>query len=175
MIELQQAYPRVSNVCFLAQDQTVPVLAAHSIEVEGSNLYSVGGDQHNYVTYNLHSSSDLGGLLQTILRLHVGFRNDPTVVDQLERQTIASWISSLHFKLSHNEIIQQRQDGTGRWLLESKEFKAWRDGTSEMLWCPGDRELILRDRIWLSLTLSSWYRKDYPRVRMSASSCLMRC
>jgi hypothetical protein len=59
-----------------------------------------------------------------------------------EHQAIASWLCSLNFQASQNEFIQRRKKGTGGWLLESQEFKDWRDGTSEMLWCPGDGKII---------------------------------
>src|ERR1700722_13014192 len=58
-----------------------------------------------------------------------------------ERQVIGSWLSSLNFQASQNEFIQKRRRGTGEWFLESREFKEWRDGTSEMLWCPGDGKI----------------------------------
>lgn len=35
-----------------------------------------------------------------------------------------------------------REEGTGQWLLDSEIFKDWRDGHSEMLWCPGNREIF---------------------------------
>src|SRR5271170_2757062 len=63
-----------------------------------------------------------------------------------ERQVIGSWLSSLNFQASQNEFIQRRRKGTGEWLLESREFKEWRDGTSEMLWCPGDGKIIFVTR-----------------------------
>jgi len=59
-----------------------------------------------------------------------------------EHQTIASWLCSLNFQASQNEFIQRRKKGTGGWLLESQEFEDWRDGTSEMLWCPGGGKII---------------------------------
>src|SRR5271170_5087463 len=63
-----------------------------------------------------------------------------------EREVIASWLSSLNFQTSQNEFIQKREKGTGEWFLESREFKEWRDGTSEMLWCPGDGRIIFVTR-----------------------------
>ena len=63
-----------------------------------------------------------------------------------ERQAIASWLSSLNFQASQNEFIQKRRKGTGEWFLESQEFKDWSDGTSEMLWCPGDGMIIFATR-----------------------------
>ena len=63
-----------------------------------------------------------------------------------ERQAIASWLSSLNFQASQYEFIQKRRKRTGEWFLESQEFKDWRDGTSETLWCPGDGMIISATR-----------------------------
>src|SRR5271170_1934572 len=84
-----------------------------------------------------------------------------------EREVIASWLSSLNFQTSQNEFIQKRRKGTGEWFLESREFKEWRDGTSGMLWCPGDGKIIFVTRLHvLTGSMDSWCRKDYPCVRV---------
>ena len=69
----------------------------------------------------------------------------PSSLDD-ERRAIARWLSSLNFQASQNEFIQKRGEGTGEWFLKSQEFKDWRDGTSEMLWCPGDGMIIFTTR-----------------------------
>src|ERR1700722_10247315 len=92
--------------------------------------------------------------------------NLPSSLDD-ERQAIASWLSSLNFQASQNEFIQKRSKGTGEWFLESQGFKDWRNGTSEMLWCPGDGKITVVTRTRPHLLLNSWCRKDYPCVRVS--------
>jgi len=93
-----------------------------------SSTFQTGG-----VIYNVNPNLDAGGLRESPL---VGHLQSSKLDD--ERQRIASWLSSLNFKAVQNEYIQKRENGTGEWLLESPEFKDWRDGTSETLWCPGD-------------------------------------
>lgn len=60
-----------------------------------------------------------------------------------ERWTIATWLSDLNFEEKQNDIFAERADGTGEWLLESQTFKAWVEGDSEALWCPGIRERLV--------------------------------
>ena len=57
-----------------------------------------------------------------------------------ERAVIADWLSPLNFKVTQSDVLKQRADGTGQWLLESPEFQAWLSGLSESMWCPGIRE-----------------------------------
>jgi len=69
------------------------------------------------------------------------------IVDCLdeERQTILDWLSPLDFELTQAKLCQEWRDGSGNWFLESEQFKAWRDGTSGVLWCPGIRKLASYD------------------------------
>ena len=61
-----------------------------------------------------------------------------------ENQRIFRWLSQLRFEEKQNDILSKRHPGTGQWLLDSDEFKAWSDGQPDKpstLWCPGIREL----------------------------------
>jgi hypothetical protein len=70
-------------------------------------------------------------------------------IDREDRRNISRWLSPLNFKAVQGEYLQKRQEGTGQWILESQEFIDWRDGTSEVLWCPGNREFISLDKSWI--------------------------
>jgi hypothetical protein len=85
-----------------------------------------------------------------------------------ERQTILDWLSPLDFELTQAKLSHEWQDGSGNWYLKSEQFKAWRDGTPDILWCPGIREpasynpfLVFHSNL---LTLNSGCWKDGPRV-----------
>ena len=65
-----------------------------------------------------------------------------------ERQTILNWLSPLNFELTQAKLSRERQDGTGIWFLESERFKSWCSGTSNILWCPGLRELTSFSAFW---------------------------
>ncbi|KFZ02648.1 hypothetical protein V500_00038 [Pseudogymnoascus sp. VKM F-4518 (FW-2643)] len=53
-----------------------------------------------------------------------------------EYDTILDWITLLNYGPQHNDFINRRHGGTGKWLLESVEFKEWIE-TSKTLFCPG--------------------------------------
>ncbi|KAM0344005.1 hypothetical protein ACHAPU_007908 [Fusarium lateritium] len=54
-----------------------------------------------------------------------------------EHQAILTWLTPTDYPLRHNDIISQRQEGTGNWLLDSTEFQAWLNGEKQTLFCPG--------------------------------------
>lgn len=56
-----------------------------------------------------------------------------------EREKILDWISNSDSESKHNAIRMPRVEGTGEWLTETKEFKAWRISVESpsVLWCHG--------------------------------------
>jgi hypothetical protein len=75
----------------------------------------------------------------TKVREWYGSRRRAHILLQLEQQRkkIVNTISPLDFSSRQQEILQRRVDGTGKWLFQSGEFKAWIAGDFATLWCPG--------------------------------------
>ncbi|ERF68520.1 hypothetical protein EPUS_05659 [Endocarpon pusillum Z07020] len=57
-------------------------------------------------------------------------------ISEEEREAI-HWLSPLDFASKHADAVSRRQQGTGRWLLESSEFRSWIQTPGKVLWCPG--------------------------------------
>ncbi|KAI9803499.1 MAG: hypothetical protein M1825_001842 [Sarcosagium campestre] len=53
------------------------------------------------------------------------------------RQTILHWITPIDYAERQSDVIRLRQAGTGQWLLDSAEFKAWVETDKRTLFCPG--------------------------------------
>jgi Cdc6-like AAA superfamily ATPase len=54
-----------------------------------------------------------------------------------EQQTILDWITPIDYAPQQSDFISRRQAGTGQWLLNSMEFKAWAETDKETLFCSG--------------------------------------
>lgn len=54
-----------------------------------------------------------------------------------ECQVIGDWLSPFDFRAMQQEILRRSHPGTGKWMLESKEFQQWSSSHNETLWCPG--------------------------------------
>jgi len=54
-----------------------------------------------------------------------------------ERKAILDWLTPIDFAPQQSDFINRRQPGTGQWLLESAEFKAWVKAEKQTLFCPG--------------------------------------
>jgi Cdc6-like AAA superfamily ATPase len=67
---------------------------------------------------------------------------------------IGRWLSPPDPSTNHNKALQQRQEGTGRWFLESHEFVTWKAQKNSFLWLhgiPGCGKTILSSTIIESL------------------------
>ena len=56
---------------------------------------------------------------------------------QHKRQAILGWLTPIDFVSQQHDFITRRQEGTGQWLLDSAEFKAWVEIEKQTLFCPG--------------------------------------
>jgi hypothetical protein len=54
-----------------------------------------------------------------------------------EHRDIAEWLTRVDYSNQQNDLITKRQEGTGKWLLNSEEFQAWLDTSNRTLFCPG--------------------------------------
>jgi hypothetical protein len=57
--------------------------------------------------------------------------------DNTESQTILDWLTPINYASQQSDFIARRQEGTGQWLLNSKEFQEWLTQSRRTLFCPG--------------------------------------
>lgn len=69
--------------------------------------------------------------------LDVRVRDMQSYNDDQERRRILDWISQLDVSLQQNAILSQRQEGAGKWLLDSREFQEWMSNNRGTLLCIG--------------------------------------
>lgn len=58
-------------------------------------------------------------------------------IEQNERQSILTWLSSLDFIAQQHNLSTRRQADTGIWLFEDEDFQRWRTIAGETLVCRG--------------------------------------
>jgi Cdc6-like AAA superfamily ATPase len=87
-------------------------------------------------------------------RLHG--RQDDRERDEMD-QIIHNWISPVDYTLRQNDFMGRRQEGTGLWLLESREYQDWLCNIADTLFCrgiPGAGKTIL-----ISIVVNNLYSK----------------
>jgi len=63
------------------------------------------------------------------------YNNVITVAAADDEPQIMGWLSPLEPQVRHQDICDQRVDGIGGWLLETKEFISWYEGSSRAVLC----------------------------------------
>jgi len=75
------------------------------------------------------------------------FNSTTTTVNYIasdDRSEILAWLSPLEPRVRHRDIGARRIDSIGAWLLETKEFRRWQNGSGEdgsyhtTLFCDGN-------------------------------------
>jgi Cdc6-like AAA superfamily ATPase len=54
-----------------------------------------------------------------------------------QHQVILDWLTPIDYASQQSDFIARRQEGTGRWLLESDQFQEWLTKNKQTLFCPG--------------------------------------
>lgn len=57
-----------------------------------------------------------------------------------QKQKIFSWLGAQQFREQHVAILESVQSGTGVWFINHEVIKAWLEGKTSFVWCPGLRE-----------------------------------
>ena len=52
-------------------------------------------------------------------------------------QAILNWLTPIDYAPQQSDFVGRRQEGTGKWFLDSAEFHAWVDTNKQTLFCPG--------------------------------------
>src|SRR5256885_14453365 len=67
--------------------------------------------------------------------LHINVVAVPITNDDLdnETRTILRWLSSKNFWLQQADLSNQRQPGTGQWILQNLDFLEWAGGNKDTI------------------------------------------
>ncbi|RPB03496.1 hypothetical protein L873DRAFT_1800582 [Choiromyces venosus 120613-1] len=86
---------------------------------------------------NHYSFSHSNNILNTTNSNNTTINNYHTAKDD-EQSKILSWISPLESWRRHSDIASIRAEGVGNWVLQTREFQAWRGGGNDaILFCRG--------------------------------------
>jgi hypothetical protein len=75
---------------------------------------------------------------KVIILISLDSRSTKIIIDK-ESLDVVARLSPLHFETKQKDILSRHQEGTGKWMLDSKEFNDWLSGPGRTLWCPGIR------------------------------------
>lgn len=87
------------------------------------------------------SDDDMTKMLQmmngSMERVDAGVQSILQHVERNERIKMLEFISPVKFGQNHARVSKQRSPGTGQWLLDHKDFLAWKQSESSTFWFQG--------------------------------------
>ncbi|WAO94686.1 NACHT domain-containing protein [Fusarium falciforme] len=103
--------------------------------------------------------------LQAICAIKHGVGRFNLQQDNEQRLRTLDWLTPLDYDAQQQDFISRRQPGTGKWLLDSKEYQSWLTTVGHTLFCrgmPGAGKTILTSTVVEDLTTR--YRGDKKTV-----------
>ncbi|OPB40228.1 hypothetical protein A0O28_0003070 [Trichoderma guizhouense] len=58
-------------------------------------------------------------------------------LDETADKEVLDWLTTVDYSLQHSNYVKKRQPGTGKWLLDTQEFKDLKSGNKKTLVCRG--------------------------------------
>lgn len=80
---------------------------------------------------------DANGNSQTMYAIKHGVDRLNLQQDNEQRLKTLDWLTPLHYGAQQQDFLSRRQPGTGKWLLDSKEYQSWLTTVGHTLFCPG--------------------------------------
>jgi hypothetical protein len=93
----------------------------------------IAHELRNNVIYLTHHSVSVTAQRDNISRI--------PFIQADEQMKMMLWLISSDHSIYHNRAIQQREPGTGQWILKSDEFVRWKTRPRGLWWLHGIREL----------------------------------
>lgn len=66
------------------------------------------------------------------------------------RNEIMAWLNKADPSSNHQAACQKHEPGTGKWIIDRKEFKDWEAGGNSILWVHGIGESTFSFALYLS-------------------------
>ncbi|KAI1042022.1 hypothetical protein LB505_012173 [Fusarium chuoi] len=127
----------IRGICDYADSHKNNAWQAHAAAVAAAFAKELLGQvQASDVEREPTAKNILSQIHETVLQSDANIREVNRKMDRIEDIEILEWLTPVDYGPQQSDNFSQRQEGTGEWLLRSKEFQDWVD-TGKTLFCPG--------------------------------------
>ncbi|KAG5797377.1 hypothetical protein H9Q69_003552 [Fusarium xylarioides] len=127
----------IRGICDYADSHKNKSWQAHAAAVAAAFAKELLGQvQASDVEREATAKKILSQIHETVLETDSNIREVKRKMDRKEDVEILEWLTPVNYGPRQSDNFSQRQQGTGEWLLTSKEFRDWID-TGKTLFCPG--------------------------------------
>ncbi|KAF5690763.1 ankyrin protein [Fusarium globosum] len=127
----------IRGICDYADSHKNNAWQAHAAAVAAAFAKELLGQvQASEVEREPTAKEVLSQIHETVSRSDANIREVKRKMDRKEDVEILEWLTPVNYGPQQSDNFSQRQEGTGDWLLNSKEFQDWIN-TGKTLFCPG--------------------------------------
>ncbi|CVK84594.1 related to ankyrin [Fusarium proliferatum] len=127
----------IRGICDYADSHKNNAWQAHAAAVAAAFAKELLGQvQASDVEREPTAKEVLSQIHETVSRSDANIREVKRKMDRKEDVEILEWLTPVNYGPQQSDNFSQRQEGTGEWLLNSKEFQDWIN-TGKTLFCPG--------------------------------------
>ncbi|XXH04213.1 hypothetical protein Hte_010627 [Hypoxylon texense] len=130
MVNLAQQFEKLRPRDFKSRIRFT--LIQKDIEKTIERASRMNGFLNSWLTLNIKQTTEAIGDGVRVLNNHA---EEEVMNGKINR--IVEHYASVSFSEKHRNVLQQRQDGTGRWFLDSREFQDWLGSAGGTLLCSG--------------------------------------
>ncbi|RSL54244.1 hypothetical protein CEP54_009975 [Fusarium duplospermum] len=118
----------------------------------------------------------LGGISsQTMYEIKHGVDRLNLQQDNEQRLGTLDWLTPLDYAAQQQDFISRRQPGTGKWLLDSKEYQNWLATAGNTLFCPEDLTTrFLGDKKTSIAYIYFNFRRHNDQKLINLLACILR-
>lgn len=104
---------------------------------QADNNRAVADLAHTFEGHSLKTQTQLTEVKVGLEHIHDVQADVRDIMDAEGRNKILQWLNPTDYGPEHSDFASRQQPGTGGWLLESTEFKTWKENGGQTLFCPG--------------------------------------
>ncbi|KAI1835446.1 hypothetical protein DTO027I6_2827 [Penicillium roqueforti] len=150
----QNQLGQISHSCVILLNELQNALEKYKlVEYSGTSIHKKARGIWKRIVWEPEDISELRGRLMSNVILLQSFLSaissqtmaaTKQTLEQLnyrqegnEKSCILDWLSAVDYTLQQSDLLGRRQGGTGKWLLDSQEYKHWLRTRRGTLFCPG--------------------------------------
>ncbi|OQE20243.1 hypothetical protein PENFLA_c017G09099 [Penicillium flavigenum] len=150
----QKQLAEISHSCGILLNELQDAMERYKVvEYSGTSIHKKARSIWKRISWEPEDISELRGRLMSNVMLLQSFESaisrqtmvaTKQTLEQLnqrqentEHSYILDWLSAADYTLQQSDLLARRQEGTGQWLLDSKEYKHWLRTPRATLFCPG--------------------------------------
>lgn len=83
------------------------------------------------------SPTNIMTVREATVAVNAGVHEIRSNLETQQDRRILEWLSPDNYGPQHSDVLKNRSQGTGQWLLDSDEYQQWLVGERQTLFCPG--------------------------------------